>query len=406
MNSRLRHLRHDERGMSFVFVGLGFMTFLAATILAVDVGMLMTARTQAQTSADAGALAGATALAYNNFTDHSATGPAVTSAINTAVANFVMGAGPSVTPPDVTFPLDPTTNAYDLVQVNVFRTAARSNPIPTLIAGIFGTPTADIQATATAQVMPANAMDCVLPFTIPDKWQEHVDSNGNYDGPTWNPNDTFDIAASQGNQANVGTPFTNPDIYVPPGPPGSTPTPTGFDPAVAGTIGTKITLKPGSGGAPTPSFYQAWDIGGVTGASAYSTNISSCNTNMTEVGNFMLPETGNMVGPTNQGVDALIALDPSAMWDTSCNCVTGGDPKYATSPRIRAIPLYDPAVYAADQHSGKSVPSLQIVGYLGFFIDSVKAGEVTGYISPITGDYKKGGPTLNGGFSKVIMLVQ
>src|SRR5215467_6126294 len=134
MNSRLRHLRHDERGMSFVFVGLGFMAFLAATILAVDVGMLLTARTQAQTSADSGALSGATALAYNSFTDHSATGPAVTSAINAAVANQVMGQGPSVTPADVTFPLDATTNAYDLVQVSVFRTAARNNPFSTLIA--------------------------------------------------------------------------------------------------------------------------------------------------------------------------------------------------------------------------------------------------------------------------------
>ena len=55
MNKRLRHLRNDERGMSFVFVGLGFMAFMSATILAIDVGMLMTARAQAQTSADAGA---------------------------------------------------------------------------------------------------------------------------------------------------------------------------------------------------------------------------------------------------------------------------------------------------------------------------------------------------------------
>ena len=54
----LRRLRDDERGMMFVFVGLGFLAFLAATMLAVDVGMLMTARAQAQNSADAGALGG------------------------------------------------------------------------------------------------------------------------------------------------------------------------------------------------------------------------------------------------------------------------------------------------------------------------------------------------------------
>ena len=59
MLTRLRHVRRDERGMAFVYVGLGFMGFLAATTLAIDVGMFMTARSQAQNSADAGALAGA-----------------------------------------------------------------------------------------------------------------------------------------------------------------------------------------------------------------------------------------------------------------------------------------------------------------------------------------------------------
>src|SRR5262249_7545033 len=159
-------------GMSFIFVGLSFTAFLAASILAIDVGMLMTARNQAQTSADAGALAGATALVFNNFTDHSATGPAVTSAINTAQANFVMGGAPSVTSNDVTFPFDAATSAYDQVQVTVYRTQARSNPLTTLIAGYFGMPTADISTTATAMAAPANQLNCVLPFTIPDKWIE------------------------------------------------------------------------------------------------------------------------------------------------------------------------------------------------------------------------------------------
>ena len=59
---RIRHMRDDERGMSVVFVCVGLMSFVAATTLAIDVGMLMTSRSQAQNSADAGALAGATAL--------------------------------------------------------------------------------------------------------------------------------------------------------------------------------------------------------------------------------------------------------------------------------------------------------------------------------------------------------
>ena len=67
--SRLLHRLHrDERGMSLVFVGMGFMAFLAASTLAIDVGMFMTARTQAQTAADAAALAGAVALAKTTST--------------------------------------------------------------------------------------------------------------------------------------------------------------------------------------------------------------------------------------------------------------------------------------------------------------------------------------------------
>jgi hypothetical protein len=37
-----------------------------------------------------GPLAGATALEFNSFTDHSETGPAVSSAVNTAQANLVI----------------------------------------------------------------------------------------------------------------------------------------------------------------------------------------------------------------------------------------------------------------------------------------------------------------------------
>ena len=58
------------------------MGFLAVSMLAIDVGMLMTARNQAQNSADAGALAGATALVFNDWDDRTATGPAVMNALS------------------------------------------------------------------------------------------------------------------------------------------------------------------------------------------------------------------------------------------------------------------------------------------------------------------------------------
>ena len=95
---RLRHLRRDERGASLLYITVGFMAFFAASALAIDVGMLMTARGQAQTAADAGALAGAIALAVDDFDDRSPTGPSVLAAMNTALENAVLKEAVSVEP--------------------------------------------------------------------------------------------------------------------------------------------------------------------------------------------------------------------------------------------------------------------------------------------------------------------
>src|SRR5688572_7306734 len=88
--TRLRRISADESGMSYVFVGMSLMSLLGASMLAIDVGMLMTARAQAQNAADAGALGGAAALYFDDFDDRTAAGPAVTGAIAAAKGNFVM----------------------------------------------------------------------------------------------------------------------------------------------------------------------------------------------------------------------------------------------------------------------------------------------------------------------------
>src|SRR5829696_3713792 len=104
---RLRKFAKDESGFSLVFVGLGGMALVGASMLAIDVGMLMSARSQAQNAADAGALAGAIALAYDDWDDRTPTGPAVVHAIATSKANRVQGADVSVEPADVEFVNDP-----------------------------------------------------------------------------------------------------------------------------------------------------------------------------------------------------------------------------------------------------------------------------------------------------------
>ena len=109
---------------------------------------------------------------------------------------------------------------------------------------MFGVPTVDLGAEATAEVSPANAMTCVKPFTIPDKWEEKQT-------PPWDPSDTFDAFD------NKGKPLANPDIYIPLGQPGY----TGYNAET--DKGTLITLKAGTGNNITPSFYYPFAIADV-----------------------------------------------------------------------------------------------------------------------------------------------
>src|SRR5688572_31734002 len=102
--------------MSVIYVGAGFVAFFTATTLAIDVGMLMTARSQAQNAADAGALSGAIALAVDDFDNRGAGGPAVLSAVNASLENAVLGDAVVVEPGDVTFPAAPS-GQFDRVRV-------------------------------------------------------------------------------------------------------------------------------------------------------------------------------------------------------------------------------------------------------------------------------------------------
>jgi Flp pilus assembly protein TadG len=378
MRNNRPHILHDERGMSLVFVCLGFMAMLSATTLAIDIGMFMNSRSQAQNAADAGALAGAVALVYNNYTDRSASGPAVQSAINTARTNKVGGQPVSIGAADVTFPNDPAGQP-NRVAVQVFRTAARSNPVPTLMGMFFGVNNVDISATATAEASFANAETCMMPFTISDKWTEKGT------GP-WDPNDTFDPG----------------DVYIGLKPNDPNTNYTGFN--AERDRGVEMILKADNGSKVTASFYNPWDLPGSSGASDYRANIAGCNPAKSQIGDMITPEPGNMVGPTKQGTDDLVAKDPNAVWNDTCNCVQHS--AFGKSPRIVIIPVYDPVVFAAGPQHGKNI-ALKIANFIGFFIEDMTGSEVKGRITPVGGIIDDSlGPAPTGSFPKVIRLVQ
>jgi Flp pilus assembly protein TadG len=390
MQGRIHHLYRDEQGMSFVYVGLGFMGFLAASTLAIDVGMFMTARAEAQNAADAGALAGVVALVKNSFTDRSPSGPAVQSAINTAQANKVMKAAPDVKAADVTFPLSPAGQA-NRVQVQVYRSASHGNPVLTLMGSAFGVQSVDITATATAEASPANAMTCVKPFMIPDKWRE-------VQSPPWDTGDTFDKYTKQ------GAPLPNPDVYYGQDTGASY---TGYKNTLeseGGDRGKVLVLRAGTGDNINPSFYFSWKMPGDTGGDFYRENIANCNQSLMHSGEKIIQEPGDKSGPTIQGIQALIDKDPNAVWSTSCSCVTGS--KFGTSPRVFPIPMYNPDYYAEGKKNGR-VADFEIANFLGFFADHVQGNAIYGRITQITGivDRNASNAPINS-FPTAIRLVQ
>jgi Flp pilus assembly protein TadG len=398
LHPRLRKLAKEEEGFSLVFVGLGFMAFLAASMLAIDVGMLMTARAQAQNSADSAALAGATALAYDNWDDRTASGPAVTYAITAGQANQVMGANVSITSADIGFPNDPVTGDPNRVQATVRRTAARGNPVSTLIAQYFGISTADIAATATAEAAAANAMTCVKPFTIPDRWVENQT-------PPWDTSDTFDRYKKQGGNMLV---IPNADVYNPQYlSDGKTPNPNYSGYNTEANRGMQLVLRASTGTNIQPSFFFSLAMTDDTGGNDYRWNIANCNHSIYHVGDPLVQEPGDKAGPTVQGMADLIARDPGAYWESSpCNCVKNSAFPERKSPRIFPIPLYDPDYYDYGHQTGR-VASLITGNWIGYFVERIQgSSDIYGRIIPIGGIRDKTSPNGTASMPKTIRLVQ
>jgi hypothetical protein len=227
-------------------------------------------------------------------------------------------------------------------------------------------------------------MTCVKPFAIPDKWIENKN-------PPWTTGSTFDRYDNKGNV------LPNADVYIPAGQPGY----AGYNPTR--DKGTLLTLRAGTGNNIEPSMYYSWAMPSNTGADDYSLNISGCNTTVVHIPDPMTQEPGDMAGPTNQGIDDLIAKDPNAEWDTAKNEVhTSMNP----SPRVFPIPLYDPDYYQAGKVNGRNA-TLKVANWIGFFVVRRDGNQITGRITPILGTIdNNAGPAPSGVFPRAIRLVQ
>ena len=362
----------SDRGAVLVQVAIAILVLTAMATFVVDHGVLWVSRGQAQNAADAGALSGAIARAYDELTSPPASnGKAFNSAMGAAVANNVWTAAPTA---QVSWAC-PAGVAGSCVRVDVYRNGEfGSTPLPTIFGRVLNISSQGVRATATAVAATANqSSNCLRPWMIPDKWTENTPPANKFNG------------------ADV---WTAPDPVTGLGG-------TGFK--VPQDIGAVVTLHPNTKNTISPSDYFEIDLDG-TGGANYRENIAGCSGVSVSIGDTITGLPGGKVGPTKQGVDELVASDPGARWNGSA--VVGS--AYSVSPRIVPIALFSPAEYASMGYpSGRF--DLHVVNILGFFVQNItNKAEVTGVLVSTAGELNPGGPAVGpgAGFLKKIFLVR
>jgi hypothetical protein len=368
----------SERGATIIFVAVAMFGLLAFSAIAFDMGVMMVARGQAQTAADAAALAAAQTMAFETkvLADIQAVGQAA------GLENKVWGTDASIELTDITFPNCPPTLTWSVteqcVQARAYRTVARGNAVPTYLANTFGLASQGVQATATARAVAANATNCLKPWAVADKWLEST-------GP-WAQTSTYDAASG--------------DSYVPPS---ATDYGNGFSqrtsPNVPDYYGYQMVLKlpnPGQGANEIPINAAGWAMelslnstgGPLNSTGAYTSNITGCTTDVVAIS----PPGGNCDGGVNPAIgclngrpgstganngkaidDFIAANDPGARWVNGSGTngwKTGSVTNSTQSPSSRIVPVgifHLPELLASGCTGTLCIP--RIVNIVGFFIE-------------------------------------
>jgi Flp pilus assembly protein TadG len=407
-------MKRGNRGQVLVFVALAIFVLLGFAALGIDVGSMYSVRHELQRSADAGALAGASAIRQsgkdcNDTTnipdfegrttkqeaelraiDFATRDDVATSRLNTVAGDIVTATCP-----------DPVTNNPMRVRVDVQRTA------PLFFARVLGRDTAAIPAFAVAEAFPVTSnLKCVVPWGIPAPWTNTAEPTTDN---SYNPGDRVNWPIDENNCINkditswdlvnhmAGTPLSDIDQYLCNG---SLQKLKIGDPQSSSISGNFFGIDFSSFVIPDADDCPADIVNG--GANFYKFMIEhpcACELNIDL--NAPLPpvptEPGMMVGPTlkatapdsyfkggggdipgNADTDSLMNQDPTGYWDTSTNRPNSlndayKDDNWASSPRVIRIPVYNPdSTYNGGLNTppGGSNP-FQPLGFIGFWVTDV-----------------------------------
>jgi len=398
----------SERGAVLVYAALTVFVWLGLATFVVDYGVLWASRHQAQTAADAGALAGALARAYDDFDDPpAALGPTAVSAAGVADGNLVWGASSHAA---VSFPCPPEALApVRCVRVDVYRNGENgSDNVPLWFGAIIGVRSQGVKATASAQVMIANGTNCLRPWAIPDAWTEGAGAG------------RFTKYADF-----TGAPLAAPhDDYTPPDATGPG---TGFRFATSNaahhdlgaTLPLTLATDPTNQNSTVDPIVPGWVLP-LEPAAGYAASVGACNGQSIEVG-AQIPVALTM--PAAPDFGGLYAADPLASWDGATasidgSCAPGCAP---LSPRQVAVAVFNTEVFQYRRALGNwsacppgqvctpcpgGAPCASIVNIVGLFIGN--AAGSSGTLTSYPGLVPSAAPRLSAqsSFLKAITLVR
>ena len=324
----------NERGAVLVLMAFALVVFLGIAALAVDLGLLFVARSEAQRAADAAAHAGAGFYQLNRDAD------ATRAFVAQFAGNNTVRGVPVQLDPDADIDVEP---AEARVRVRVRRTEdAVDGPITTLFARALGLNEVGVSAVAAAQLFGATVAECILPIAVPDQYAR-------WDGNPVGPGENYDPNLHFYDQSGTGFRFPQ-------------------------DVGRQLLLRPEGDGASriNPSWWntvQSRDLDfGTPGSQGLRQAIQSCSDAVFGEGEDSLETAPGNRATLISAFRNLVDSDPTAQWEVvnGVGCVTSGDGSCRTSSRLRPVVVFDPRSNISQGRS--SVPVTRLIGV---FIEDV-----------------------------------
>ena len=346
----------DRRGAILALAMITIPVCIGMAALAIDLGILYVARSEAQRTADAAALAGASAYLDYSAQDNptAARENAWERAVEYVALNRVRAQTPSTAPTDGAqgsfFHAEDVTVEVDLPN-HVVRVWVRAEGPWLLFARIFGRTTGRVSAQAAAHVSESGISPCVAPIYLPDAPDINDLING-VSPPNYDPQTT---GYGSPNRNSYSAP--DPPLAGGPGPPGGGGGSAGPSHTYTDDFGRRIPLWPGSGssgttdmgwvqGEPHESTYGFFrrELGDDSGQDAVSNAIRGQDCWDVGVGDVVWTTPGSRTAVMND-FDHLWDQDPyDTHWDAASQSVvtTAPDGNWRQTPRAFTVALVDP----------------------------------------------------------------